>query len=261
MPSIRPTPSSKLALVAVAGLAAALSPLAAAEATLLRFKPSGAEPPIYEQRSSSTTRMQTTTGEAKTTYGSTKTLRRSTSDAGGGQLAVRVEDAGGTFEVNGHPVAEKQPERPSVAAMTITSTGQLLAGALSIQGKSGGIDFVLPDWPVAIGDSWKSTVPAREDFPIPVEVTFKLRDLKKAQGRLFAIVSSNVSVKQPLPERHVVVVLTHQGSTAFDVAGGHITQAGYVTTYKLRYLKANVGRLVETETASKITLNLAKQQR
>jgi len=89
------------------------------------------------------------------------------------------------------------------------------------------VDFVLPFEPVKIGEEWLYTAPPTDDLPVYLTTTYKIREVKKMDGKLVAVIDGITHADAIAPIQDLRVKVSGDSRVIFAIEGGHVLQTNY----------------------------------
>lgn len=224
-----------VAAAAVLGLVAA--PLRAQGPTLLRLKPTAGEGRLFRLLKTDKVVKEDWQGAVRTwTYEFDKRLRESVALAEDGTLARTVSQLGGRMKYNGVAVDEaaENPTRTEVVTVRGEEVG---AGEDGTEIEPVRMRLVLPQGPVAPGDTWSFTAPPSYRFPAPLRTDFVVAGIKDYRGRPCVYIKSRTAYEGTHADRNVKVEVASRGRIFLDAAAGCVVNAVSVTRFDMTYLK------------------------
>lgn len=153
-----------------------------------------------------------------------------------GKLSVAVSTSPKSVMIDGKPVNSKAHPLRDTYTYVMSKRGELADPAKAAE-PSALAAPVFPAVPVAIGHTWKTTVPPTKKFRLGFDVSYTLEALKDVKGRKCAVIRTSATAKGRDEKSKANVGLKIDGTAVFDVAAGAWVESRTMTHSSARFDK------------------------
>lgn len=222
-------------LVALVCLTTAAARAAEPEKVALEYKPTAAAISYWVRSSerSGTIQLRKDAWHTVHSLGEVKQAVTATPD---GKLSVAISTEAKSLMLEGKLIDTRSKPLKDTYTYVMSKRGELADPAKAAE-LSALASPILPAGPVAVGHSWKATVPPTKQFRLGFEISHTFEAIKDVKGAKLAVIRSVAKAKGRDETSKSTVGLTVDGTALFDIAAGAWVKSKTVTNSSVRFDK------------------------
>ena len=178
----------------------------------------------------------------RTTFRNDQTITNLYKLVGPETLAIKAQFTDFRTVVNGKEVAYTPPQKEAQRLIDVKGYRKKANKTAADFDK---FDVILPNYPVAVGESWTYTAPPTSDLPLYLVTKYTLAKVEKRDGRDVAVIDASTRASETEPIRRLKISVHAEGRILFSCGDGVLLSSTFKVNVITEPLAGTIGRITK----------------